>query len=123
MRSIAKRGRQGAVITHPTRATGKTATTALAAICQPSHPQSGAQIDQSIATANATAMIPNIIFSQGTFSSGPRFEVGAGAGFGEEFGVKSLMFFIAVLPFFLQKRRRRFRAFGFVHSVECRIQL
>ncbi|MEY4786481.1 MAG: hypothetical protein RL692_375 [Planctomycetota bacterium] len=67
-------------------------------------------------------MIPNIIFSQGTFSIGPRFVVGAGAGFGEEFGVKLLMFFIAVLPFFLQKRRR-FRAFGFVHSVECRIQL
>jgi hypothetical protein len=85
MRSIAKRGRQGAVITHPRRATGTTATTALADICQPSHPQSGAQIDHKITTKDATAMVPNITFSQAIFSSGPRFELGVGAVFGTEF--------------------------------------
>lgn len=72
-------------------------------------------------------MNPNIIFSQGIFSSGPRFELGVGAVFGTEFAadfvLASIMAFISVLPIFLQNRRCRFRSFGFVHSVECRIQL
>lgn len=72
-------------------------------------------------------MVPNITFSQAIFSSGPRFELGVGAVLGTEFAadfvLASIIGLISVLPIFLQNRRPGFRSFGFVHSVECRIQL